>query len=483
MSILSRFTRHEGGAVALLFGLTLVPLAGLTGVAVDYNRTSQVRVAAASAADAAAIEAVKVPGTLAERRASAARVFEANMKAFTSDTSYRVSYDPVMVNGVESAFRVSVTGDVSTMLTRIIGVQTIAFSVSAEAVNPKSAVTDVAFVLDTTDSMEGDRLTSLKSATTKLIEEFQRNQQTVGQTRVAVVPFAQYVNIGLSNRTQPWLSVPADYQEPTQNVCRMEREEIGRTNCRMVSVPPDPGERPFTCMRDGRPRTCGGRDPRPGYQTEQCDIVYGSNMVQRCEVTGGRWIRWHGCVGSRDAPLHTRDDSYQNRIPGLMDIACGSPVMELTSDLTGARNMINGLTTRGETYIPSGLIWGWRALSTQIPFAARASTPEAPTRKFLILVTDGQNTKSATFPTHDGNSTADANATTRTICENISRDEVTKLRLYTIAFEVTDPVVKDLLRSCSTMNGGEFYDAADAAQLSASLQTIGRSIWALRLSK
>jgi hypothetical protein len=236
-------------------------------------------------------------------------------------------------------------------------------------------------------------------------------------------------------------------------------------------------------MRDGRPRTCGGRDPRPGYQTEQCDIVYGTNMVQRCEVTGGRWIRWNGCVGSRDAPLHTRDDSYHNRIPGLMDIECGSPVMELTSDLTAARNMINGLNTRGETYIPSGLIWGWRALSTQVPFAARASTPEAPTRKFLILVTDGQNTKSATFPTHDGGSTADANATTRTICENISRDEVTKVRLYTIAFEVTDPVVKDLLRSCSTMNGGEFYDAADASQLSASLQIIGRSIWALRLSK
>jgi hypothetical protein len=298
-----------------------------------------------------------------------------------------------------------------------------------------------------------------------------------------VVPFAQYVNIGLHNRTQPWLDVPADYQEPTQLVCRMEREQIGTTNCRTVNVPADPGERAGTCMRDGRPRPCGGREPRPGYSTQQCDAVYSPTLVQRCSTEGGRWVRWNGCVGSRPAPLHTRDSTYTTRIPGLMDVECGSPVMELSSDLNAARNMINNLTTRGETYIPSGLIWGWRALSTHVPFAARASTPETPTRKFLILVTDGQNTKSATFPTHDGSNTADANATTRTICENISRDTATKVKLYTIAFEVTDPVVKELLRSCAQMNGGEFYDAADAGQLASSLQTIGKNMWALRISK
>lgn len=481
--LLGRFGRHQAGAVGIIFGLTVVPLVGMVGAAIDYNRGSQVRVAAAAAADAAALEGVKGTGKFPERRAAAQRVFEANMAGMRSGVTYEATYSAIVVNGVETGFRVAVQGQIPAMITGLIGQPYIRFGVESEATSPKNENSDIVFVLDTTDSMEGARLASLKSATTQLIDDMQRRQLRSDQFRVAVVPFAQYVNIGMHNRNQPWLDVPADYQEPIRNVCRQEREVIGQTNCRMVTVPADPGEPPGTCMRDGVPRQCGGRPPRAAYQTQQCDPVYGANMVTVCNQEGGNWVRWNGCLGSRNHPLNTQDGSYTTRIPGLLGITCGSPVQEWTSDLGMVRNMINGLNTNGETYIPSGLIWGWRMLSTGVPFASRASTAEHPVRRYMVLVTDGMNTKSPSYPRHENSNTAEANDLTRQICQNMSRDTATGAKVYTIAFEVNDPTVKSLLEQCSRMNGGEFFDAANSAQLVTALQNIGRIIWAARLTR
>jgi hypothetical protein len=209
-------------------------------------------------------------------------------------------------------------------------------------------------------------------------------------------------------------------------------------------------------------------------------------MVRQCSTSGGNWVRWHGCVGSRNYPNETLDANYSIRIPGLMNIGCGSPILEATSNLATARAHINALGTAGETYIPAGLIWGWRALSTQTPLAARTAQSGAPVSRNMILVTDGKNTRSQTSTTqatHNGSNAATADAVTKTICQNIAADTVSSIRIFTIAFEVTDPAVKALLTECSSMNGGAFFDAADAAQLQDALRNIGGQISKLRISR
>lgn len=481
--LFKRFGRNERGAVALLFGLSVFPLAGMMGAAIDYNRASQTRVAAAAAADAAALEGVKGNGTFAERRLAAQRLLDNNMSSMLPGATYQATFTPIMTNGVETGMRVTVEGDVPTKVIGVVGIPTMRFGVESEASSPKNENVDIVFVLDTTDSMEGSRIATLKSATSGLLDDFQRRVQRADQLRLAVVPFGQYVNIGVQRRNEPWLDVPPDYQTPITNVCRMEREQIGTTNCRTVNVPASQGTPPGICMRDGMPRTCGGSGPTPAYSYQQCDPVYGNNMVQRCDQQGGNWVRWNGCVGSRNAPLNTQDGSYNVRIPGLLGINCGTPVQDWTTNIAQVRGMINGLTTEGETYLPSGLIWGWRMLSTQAPFAGRASTPAAPVKKFMVLVTDGQNTKSPTYPQHDGSNATEANQITMQICRNMAADTTTQVRLYTVAFEVGDQNVKNMLQQCSAMNGGEFYDAANAQQLITSLQSIGRVMWTIRLTK
>ena len=52
-------------------------------------------------------------------------------------------------------------------------------------------------------------------------------------------------------------------------------------------------------------------------------------------------------------------------------------------------------------------------------------------------MTDGANTRSPTYPGHDGGDAALANALTSETCTNMkAKPNVT---IYTIAFEVTDP--------------------------------------------
>jgi hypothetical protein len=58
MQFLNRFRKDERGATALIFGLTLVPLMGFAGAAVDYSRASASRAAMQKAADAAAMQMV-----------------------------------------------------------------------------------------------------------------------------------------------------------------------------------------------------------------------------------------------------------------------------------------------------------------------------------------------------------------------------------------------------------------------------------------
>ena len=56
---LARFARAEGGAVAIIFGLVMVPVIGLAGAALDYSRASEDQSTTLAAADSAALAAVR----------------------------------------------------------------------------------------------------------------------------------------------------------------------------------------------------------------------------------------------------------------------------------------------------------------------------------------------------------------------------------------------------------------------------------------
>jgi Flp pilus assembly protein TadG len=463
-TILRRFQHNISGNVTMIFALSLTSLMGASGAAVDYSRYSNARQAISAASDAAALAGAMSKGDETARKAAAKTVFDANLRAANFVGTVNVDYQNIKTKGVNTGYRIEAKGKVKSLFGALAGASEVEVLGVAQAQSGSEEPIEIAFVLDTTDSMEGDRIDTLKSATNGVLDEFTKRTLKPGMIKFGVVPFSQYVNVGMGNRNQAWIDVPADYQTPVTTFCYDTYDKIGDKNCRIVNLPFQPAVPPGKCLRDGRERPCGGSPAVPASSANVCDPIYATTPRKICGPVGGDWVRWNGCVGSRNFPLNTQDGRYGTRIPGMMGITCGTPLLEPTTDITLVRSTINALSTNGETYIPSGLIWGWRMLSKGDPLNASAGGPGG-TRKIMVLVTDGRNTKSPSYPAHDLNDGALADSLSKTTCQNIAADKATGVRIYTVAFEMDGLDGKKILQDCATSTGGQFFDATDAAKL------------------
>jgi Flp pilus assembly protein TadG len=481
VSLFKQFRHQTSGNVSLFFALSLTTLLGATGAAMDYSKSSNARSSLMSATDAAALAGARTRGDATARQAAAQQSFEANLSATGYSGNVVADYRNIISNGNSTGFRVEATASVRSWFGTFTGNATQVIAAAAQASTGADDPAEIVFVLDTTDSMEGDRITSLKSATNGILDEINRRSPRPGMIKVGVVPFSQYVNVGMSNRNQPWLDVRSDYQEPIVNTCSMQRVVVGEQNCRMESYPASPSTPAYTCVRDGRNRTCPGSPGYPAGSSRVCDPVYSANLQNVCTQSGGNMVRWDGCVGSRAYPLETSDSRYDVKIPGILGISCGTPIQNLTADISTVRNTINSLTTMGETYLPAGLIWGWRMLSPGEPLNAAATTGTG-TRKFMILVTDGRNTRSPNYPMHEGSDSNQADQLTRETCTNISRERANPVQVSTIAFEMDGLEAKRILQECARLTGGQYHDAANADRLRESLGAVIESVFTVKLT-
>lgn len=460
------FCRKRDGSVAIVYSLSALALIGMVGLSVEFARGSNTRSSLQAAADAAALTGARTVGTAAQREAAARAIFDANMKPSADLANLAVTATNIMQSGSNSGFRISASGQVITTLGRIFGLNEVGVSVVSEANGGIRTPTEVALVLDTTASMAGTKMTTLKEAATKLVDDLSAISTTANPIKYGVVPFSQYVNVGMGNRNKPWMEVPADWSETITPGCYNEPEG-GWTNCVSTLVT-------STCYNDGVPYSCSWND-------WVCQPV--GPMKQVCPPSYQWQHVWNGCAGSRAYPLNIRDENYATRIPGVLDVSCGTPMLELTDSSTTVKNHINGLVANGDTYIPSGLIWGWRMLSAQDPLVAKTNTPGNEVRKFMILMTDGMNTRSPYYPSNEGYDGNQANLLTVEACNNIAADTNNAITVFTVAFEVTDVAIKNILKNCALASKGQFFDAKDSTDFKAVFNEIGNKISELRLSR
>ncbi len=155
---------------------------------------------------------------------------------------------------------------------------------------------------------------------------------------------------------------------------------------------------------------------------------------------------WFGCVGSRSAPNNAVAEYDGEKIPPIFDRTCGQPIMELTDKYDDVRSHIATLTASGGTYIPSGLQWEWRTLMANSPLEPKKTKNR---EKLLILMTDGQNTRSQEGATHTGNDYAAADRFTLELCDAIKGSEI---ELATVAYSNGggNSADADLLSACAT---------------------------------
>ncbi len=204
-----------------------------------------------------------------------------------------------------------------------------------------------------------------------------------------------------------------------------------------------------------------------------------ANWVDVMPANGQSVQDWNGCVGSRLGKFNKRVDvSGNNAVPATTNIPCATPISPLTSDMNKTKSAISSLEAEGWTYLPSGLMWGWRTLDSRAPFQQAASKQDSKTQKVMVVMTDGANTRSKNGAYHEGWSQANADRTAERMCSSIKNENIT---VYTIAYEVDDKKTEKLLSNCAS-DKSKYFDATNASQLKEAFDAIAASLTELRLT-
>ncbi len=491
----SRFRRDESGATVTMFAFAGVAVICMAGAVVDYGRLSKAHSGLQAATDSAALAAARLPSKdAATMRAAADKFFIANTSGMAGQNIQITKFDFQESSGTVT---IESSGVLDTTLMSIIGFTTMGFSSRSAAVKEVTGTVEMALVLDNTWSMSesaggsDSKITVLKSAAKSLVNTLLTDN--AASVKIGIVPFADYVNVGTGNRGASWISVPADYSTTTTT-------PAVPYSCKTISTKQVCTKRaPKTCTSttdgvvttyDCTPQTCV-QQPITPYQS--CS----GPTPAKTTVTN---YKWFGCVRTRNSgtTLLMPDKTTSTLYKGFLGTSqeCLQPIVPLTNNKTTLTSAIDGLVInvggyKPSTYIPDGLVWGVNILSSAAPFSEGGAydTANKKPRKALVLMTDGDNTRILNSGGDHGN--LSNNMTTRatqktkvnTDTSNVCTEaKAQKIEVFTIAFAVTDVDTKTMLQGCATSTG-HYYDATNAAALTAAFQSIGQSLTSLRLSQ
>jgi len=460
--------RDSRGATAIWFGLAALAITVLVFGGIDVARASAEKTRIQNALDAAVLLAARAgTQTDAQLEVIGDNAFVAQLqgsKGFAKTTSSTFSNGPNdSVVGVATAKLDAVILNLFTDDELIVGAETKVNRGQGNSV-------ELVLVLDTTGSMSGTKLTDLKTAATNLVTTLTADPKA--KVKIAVAPFGQYVNTGVSRRNESWMNVPADWTETITPKCTTQTT---KTTCQTQT---------YACVKynDGVPynSTCS--------RNVNCVTVTLKPPITTCPAPYNVTHKYYGCTGSPAYPKNVQDSDTTRRYPGFLDLTCGSELTPLTSNVTTVKDAIKALKAAGETYIPSGLAWGFNLVSSPIPFteaaAYSANGQNTNPRKAIVLMTDGQNTKQMNKSNgkHDvtpSGVATEANTYTTELCNNI---KAAKIDVYTVAFQVTDTTIKTILKNCAT-GPSAYFDATDAAALNAAFGEIALSLRSLYIAQ
>ncbi|MBU2534345.1 MAG: VWA domain-containing protein [Alphaproteobacteria bacterium] len=186
------------GSIAIIFGMTLTIVVSLVGASVDYARWHSARSQTLRAMDAAVLAGGRqllLNKTAEEAKQVARTYYDQNKAKFLSVDSVTFT-----VNSAGTEMTAVSASKVNTPMLSVAGVPDLPINETARAkletgANAGQSV-EIAMMLDTTGSMAGRRMVALKQAAIDLVNIVVWQDQSQFTSRVAIVPFAPYVNVG-----------------------------------------------------------------------------------------------------------------------------------------------------------------------------------------------------------------------------------------------------------------------------------------------
>lgn len=151
---LRSFADDRRGNVVIMFGIALLPLLGMAGVAIDYGRAATARSQLNSAADSAALAAVSqsaILKTVADAKLDAQKFFDANAGEYGSIVTSRTV--EITNIGLSRTAKVTYSASFPTSLMSLLGPNTVTLSSTASAVGARAPFIDFYLLLDNSPSM------------------------------------------------------------------------------------------------------------------------------------------------------------------------------------------------------------------------------------------------------------------------------------------------------------------------------------------
>jgi Flp pilus assembly protein TadG len=439
------FRHAKAGNVMLTFALTLLPLVGFVGAAVDYSR--------GNSAKAAMQQAIDATGLILSKDASAMLQTALNDKAQAVFTTLinrpeimNIVVTPVLTNPTEGTFLldVSATGMVDTTFTKILGKEHLDLSVNTQ-IRWGMKKLELALGLDNTGSMgSSSKMTELKKALLNikgqngatadgLLQTLKNAAKQAGDVRISVIPFDTTVKIGTSYKNDTWI----DWTEAFGTCNKTLSSPKTKTRCLAISG--------GAWTKDNNKNNWNGCVIDRNQNNDAADTLPDSNMATQFPAT-------KECTGS---------GGLAQALP-LTDI-WGSGYQTLV-------DKVNSMQPNGNTNVTIGLAWAWHSLTSSLPWP-EALDPKPDLDKAIILLTDGDNTQNRWSTT---SSTIDTRTTLA--CNNV---RVANIKVYTI--RVIDGN-SALLKSCATKTS-MYFEVAQASQLSPVFAAIAQDLANLRIAK
>jgi Mg-chelatase subunit ChlD len=179
----------------------------------------------------------------------------------------------------------------------------------------------------------------------------------------------------------------------------------------------------------------------------------------------------------RDQPYDVSETAPSSATPATLYPAQGcvytnlQPVMPLTNDIATSRAFVQAFVPGGNTNIGIGMQWGIELLSPTQPMDGGVAFDDSTTLKYLILVTDGQNTQNRW-----STDTNTIDARTALACTRAKDLGITVFVVRVLDGDST------LLRQCASKSE-YFYDLSSATQLNTALSNVFETISKTRLTQ
>jgi Flp pilus assembly protein TadG len=522
----NRFQSHQGGNVAIIFGLSAFFLVAITGGAIDFSRINDARNKMQDAADIAVLRGALTASqgeTISETAAQQA--FDDNFDDRDIILGEH-SLKKTVIDNV-SKLNYTATATIKPIFLGLVGLGTQTLTVSSVAqseVNPF----ELALVLDVTGSMnQSSKLTNLKSSVTSVLNSLlDANGKNSSEVKVGVVPFNTQVRMEKSanyafvdytkcsttagSSSTLYYACLAAYQvyDTICNDAKSSRKAdclSSATNKMFYNINEGSGEysatarayeklgnndyniytytvtasinattHQITYSNDGVKKS--NEKNKDAYKYYSYSLTDYNSFLSSPIITGYA-SSWTGCLEDRGQPYDVSADAFNADIPDsaypAIDCDSSSPkvIQDMTTSISDTKTYVNSLTANGSTNITIGVQMGMELLSPEAPYTEGVVWGDPDMDKYMIVVTDGENTGDRWYGQKDSSS---IDARTALACQAAKDKGITVFVVRVMEGN------SGMLQKCASKTI-YYYDLKSASQLNATMADIFMRIGKLRI--